>query len=63
MFKTVGDTFCAVFTSASGAVAAAVAAQRDMRSAFPEGRAPSRVRMAVHSGEAQVREGDYSGGP
>ena len=61
VFKTVGDAFCAVFPSASGAVAAAVAAQCELRSAFPDGRGPARVRMAIHSGEAQVRDGDYFG--
>ncbi len=61
IFKTVGDAFCAAFTSAPRAVAAALSVQGGLREAFPGEGGPSRVRMAVHSGEAEVRDGDYFG--
>src|SRR5436309_3152095 len=56
-FKTVGDAFYAVFPTAHDAVAAAVAAQRALQSELPQ----IRVRMAIHTGEAEAREGDYFG--
>jgi predicted ATPase/class 3 adenylate cyclase len=58
--KTTGDGVHAAFTTAQGAVDAAVAAQR----AFVEQRwepEPFAVRMGVHTGEADVRDGDYYG--
>jgi class 3 adenylate cyclase len=67
VFKTVGDAFCAAFGTAGAAVAAALAAQRVLGAedwgAFGEGFAPLRVRMALHTGEAQERDGDYFGAP
>jgi class 3 adenylate cyclase len=52
-----GDQFCAVFTSPQVAVQAALAAQRALRRELPQ----VRVRMALHTGAAQAREGDYFG--
>jgi predicted ATPase/class 3 adenylate cyclase len=52
VFKHTGDGICAVFPSAAEAVSAAVEAQRNLE--LP-------VRMAVHSGEAIQRDGDYFG--
>ena len=52
IFKHTGDGICAVFTSARQAAAAAVRAQRELQ--LP-------VRMGLHSGEAELREGDYYG--
>ena len=61
VFKTVGDAFCAAFASATEAVVAAGAAQRALHSeSWPEQAAP-RVRMALHTGECEEREGDYFG--
>jgi predicted ATPase/class 3 adenylate cyclase len=61
VFKTVGDAFCAAFTSARDAVAAAGAAQQALQTeAWPE-RARLRVRMALHTGESEERDGDYFG--
>src|SRR5438045_1938104 len=57
VFKTVGDQFCAVFAHARDALDAAVAAQR----ALLDTPFPFRVRVAVHTGEAREREGDYYG--
>ncbi len=57
-----GDSVVGAFSRATDAVTAAVAAQRALASeAWPEG-AALRVRMAVHTGEAQLRdEGNYFG--
>src|SRR5262245_9145969 len=63
VFKTVGDAFYAAFVTASDAFDAAIAAQRAIY-AEPWGEvAPIRVRMALHAGAAQQREGDYFGPP
>ncbi len=65
VFKTVGDAFCAVFATAAGGLAAAVAAQRAVMaedwSAFGTGFTPLAIRMALHTGEAEERGGDYFG--
>jgi class 3 adenylate cyclase len=60
VFKTVGDAFCAVFTSAAEAVAASLAAQRAL-AAEVWGETPLRVRMALHTGIAIEQNGDYLG--
>lgn len=61
VFKTVGDEFCAVFTHAEDALAAAADAQRDFSAVDWSAVGGLRVRMAVHRGPASVREGDYFG--
>ena len=54
-----GDSVVGAFSRASDAVAAAVAAQRAFAAElWPEG-ADLRVRMAVHTGEAQLRDEGY----
>ena len=59
--KTTGDGLMAVFTAPDDAVAAAVAAQRDLTSqAWPD-RNVIRVRMGIHTGEVEARGGDYFG--
>jgi predicted ATPase/class 3 adenylate cyclase len=60
-FKTMGDAFCVAFSSPSDAVLAAVAAQRALASAAWEETGPLRVRMAIHTGEAEHRDSDYFG--
>jgi class 3 adenylate cyclase len=58
---TEGDAFFVAFARASDAIAAAVTAQRSLASQrWPEG-VEVRVRMGVHTGEAEVRLGDYVG--
>ena len=53
-----GDSVVAAFSRASDAVAAALAAQRALvAEPWPEG-AELRVRMAVHTGEVQLRGDD-----
>jgi predicted ATPase/class 3 adenylate cyclase len=63
VFKTVGDAFCAVFHRADEAVACALAAQRALVSEPWEAAGPLLVRMAIHSGAAEERDGDYFGPP
>ena len=61
VFKTVGDAFCATFPTASDGVAAALMAQRALGGEpWPEA-AKLRVRMALHTGSAEERDGDYFG--
>jgi TolB-like protein/Tfp pilus assembly protein PilF len=63
VFKTAGDAFCATFHTAHDALAAALDAQRALlREPWPEG-AKLRVRMALHTGAVEVRDGDYFGAP
>jgi predicted ATPase/class 3 adenylate cyclase len=61
IFKTVGDAVCAAFETAPDAVAATVAAQHALQAEHwgDLGRLP--VRMALHTGTAQERDGDYLG--
>jgi predicted ATPase len=61
VFSTSGDGLAAAFQAASAAVAAALRAQDLLgREAWPTSR-PLQVRMGLHTGEAQWREGDYFG--
>ncbi|HEY2508311.1 MAG TPA: adenylate/guanylate cyclase domain-containing protein [Streptosporangiaceae bacterium] len=61
VFKTVGDAFCATFWSAEAALAAVLAAQRLLGDEdWPTSR-PVRVRMGVHTGTCEERDGDYFG--
>ena len=58
---TEGDAFFVAFARASDAIAAAVSAQRALASRrWPEG-VDVRVRIGVHTGEAEVRQDDYVG--
>lgn len=59
VFKTVGDAFCAAFSSVPLAVSAALSAQQ--RLAVGNLGLPIRVRMALHAGTAQLRDEDYFG--
>ncbi len=64
VFKTVGDAFCAAFPTALGALEAALAAQRSLwAEEWGEDVAALRVRMALHTGAADERGGDYFGQP
>jgi LuxR family maltose regulon positive regulatory protein len=62
-FKTVGDSVHAVFARALDAFAAALDAQRLLQQQPWDNTGPLRVRMALHSGAAELREGDYFGPP
>src|SRR5687768_7641804 len=59
VFKTIGDAFCAAFADATQAVAAAVATQRALHAEQWGEVGPLRVRCALHTGTAEVRDGDY----
>ncbi|HSL47443.1 MAG TPA: tetratricopeptide repeat protein [Candidatus Deferrimicrobiaceae bacterium] len=56
-----GDSRFAVFVLATDAVASACALQQALGSQPWETPIPLRVRMALHTGEAGLREGDYYG--
>ncbi len=57
--KTTGDGFHAVFGTAEAGVAAAVAAQHALDDEVWSLPRPLRVRMGVHTCEAELRDGDY----
>ena len=63
VFKTVGDTFCAAFGTATDALEAALASQRALYSEPWEDGCTIRVRMALHTGAVEERGGDYFGPP
>lgn len=64
VFYTGGDSFGAAFASPSEALGAAIAIQVRLRAAnWPEGFDELLVRMALHTGEPEVRDGDYFGQP
>jgi predicted ATPase/class 3 adenylate cyclase len=61
VFKTVGDAFCAAFSTAECALAAVLTAQRALTAQqWPTGR-PIRVRMGLHTGTCEERDSDYFG--
>ena len=61
VFATGGDGFAAAFARAGDALAAATAAHAGLTAEpWPDG-APIRVRMALHTGVAEERGGDYLG--
>jgi hypothetical protein len=63
VFKTVGDAFCCAFPTAPDALKAALVAQRRLLSYGWEQTGPLLVRMALHTGAAAERDGDYFGPP
>jgi len=64
VFKTVGDAFCAAFPTAHDALEAVLAAQRTLFSEeWGEETGTLRARMALHTGAAHERDGDYFGPP
>src|SRR5688500_2867025 len=56
-----GDSRFAVFVRAVDAVAAAAAIQRALRAESWPPETPLRVRLAAHTGDADLRAGDYYG--
>jgi predicted ATPase len=57
VFSTGGDAFAAAFGTAADAAAAALAIQEELGAAG----SPLRVRIGVHTGTADERDGDYFG--
>jgi predicted ATPase/class 3 adenylate cyclase/Tfp pilus assembly protein PilF len=63
VFKTVGDAFCCAFRTAPDALEAALDAQRLLLKERWAESGPLRVRMSLHMGAAEERDGDYFGPP
>jgi predicted ATPase/class 3 adenylate cyclase/Tfp pilus assembly protein PilF len=65
VFKTVGDAFCCAFRTAPDALETSHFAQMALLSkeGWPEQMGPLRVRMALHAGATEERDGDYFGPP
>ena len=61
VFKTIGDAFCAAFAVGSDALSAALEAQRTLITEAWKDGLTLRVRMALHVGTAEHRNGDYFG--
>ncbi len=61
VIKTTGDGILAVFWDPVAGLDAAIAGQRALRDASWGETGPLRVRMALHSGAAESRDGDYFG--
>src|SRR3954469_8065024 len=59
--KTTGDGVHAAFPTAAGGVAAAIDAQRAITTSEWDAIGGLKVRIGLHTGEAEVRDGDYYG--
>ncbi|HET7846000.1 MAG TPA: adenylate/guanylate cyclase domain-containing protein, partial [Acidimicrobiia bacterium] len=59
--KTTGDGMIAVFDSVEATLAAAIQAQETLAAEPWESTGPLRVRMGVHAGDTESRDGDYFG--
>ncbi|HSK66101.1 MAG TPA: adenylate/guanylate cyclase domain-containing protein, partial [Anaerolineales bacterium] len=61
VFRIVGDAFCAAFPTAGDALQAALKAQIDLNAKNWEG-PPIKVRMGIHTGQADIQpDGEYLG--
>jgi predicted ATPase len=63
VFKTVGDAFCAAFATATEALSAAVEIQRSLAQQDWQPIGELQVRIGLHTGAVEEREGDYFGPP
>jgi predicted ATPase/class 3 adenylate cyclase len=61
VFKTVGDAFCVAFIESSDALSAALEASHALQRGRCETIGRLRVRIALHTGTAEERDGDYFG--
>jgi len=61
VFKTVGDAFCCAFPTGPDALDSALETQRRLLFEKWEQTEPLRMRMALHTGAAEERDGDYFG--
>jgi len=59
VFKTVGDSVCAAFRSPRESLEAAIDAQRALTAEDWKEIGSLTVRMGIHSGAAEFRDGDY----
>ena len=60
VFRTVGDAYCCAFANATDAIRAAAEIQRNL-AAEDWGSAPIRVRIGIHSGNAEWNGNNYMG--
>lgn len=60
VFQVIGDAFCVAFRTATAGLKAAIEAQRNLQKE-PWGASPIRVRMGIHTGEAQAHDKEYRG--
>ena len=60
VFQIIGDAFCVAFHTARDGLNAAIDAQRELQNEN-WGETPIKVRMGIHTGEAEKRENDYRG--
>src|SRR5215212_3501508 len=60
VFQIIGDAFCAAFHSTNDGIRAAIEAQRQLQNEN-WGETSIKVRMGIHTGEAEKRENDYRG--
>lgn len=63
VFKTIGDAFCVAFEQPAQAVRAALEAQRALGAADWGAVGAIKVRMAIHGGIVEARDGDFFGPP
>ncbi len=61
MFTTAGDSFAVAFPDADSAVNAGVGLQREMMATTFDEIGELRVRVGLHTGTAELRDGDYFG--
>ena len=61
VFTTAGDSFAVAFPDAGSAVNAGVGLQREMTAATFDEIGELRVRVGLHTGTAELRDGDYFG--
>ena len=59
VFQVVGDAFCSVFENPGDAASAALDAQRAIHGESWGQIGAMRVRMGLHTGNAEARDGDY----
>jgi predicted ATPase/class 3 adenylate cyclase len=64
IIKSTGDGIHAVFTTALDSIEAALDAQHELQTSmfFKNAEVSIRVRIGIHTGEAELRDGDYYGG-
>ncbi len=60
VFALSGDAFCAAFNRSGDALNAAYLAQKELQSE-PWGESAIRVRMGIHTGEAEAKDNEYQG--
>jgi predicted ATPase/class 3 adenylate cyclase/DNA-binding CsgD family transcriptional regulator len=63
VFKAAGDHFCAAFATAPAALLTALAVRQAIYATTWDEDRPPGIRMALHTGIAEERDGDYFGPP